>query len=342
MNKKVIITGIAGQDGSYLANFLLKKKYKIFGIIKNLKKNQFNNLKILKIKKKIKFIKCNLLEYKKISLIIKKIKPVMIFNFAGISTLQESCKDSMYTNAVNNTAVINILESIKLYSKKTKFFQASSSQLFKVSKYKINENSNFDPNSPYAIAKLSAYFFIKYYRNNYNIFAANGFFFNHESPLRGDYFITKKIIKKLVEYKLFKKRRTSPLYLGNLYSKKDWGDAEDYVKLSYKILSASKADDFIISTGKSYMVKDFVNLTAKNLKINIKWLKTKTFNEIGVDYDNNQILVKIKKNLIRKNDMNYSKGNNIKARTLLKWKPTSNINFLIRKMINHEIKLNTL
>jgi GDPmannose 4,6-dehydratase len=338
MNRKIIITGVTGQDGSYLANFLLKKKYKIFGIVRSLKKNQLSNLKVLKIEKKIKYIKCDLLEYKKISSIIKEIKPIMIFNYAGISILQDSYKDSMRTNAVNNTAVINILESIKLYSRFTKFFQASSSLLFKISKNKINENSKFDPVSPYAIAKLSAYFYIKYYRNNFNLFATNGFFFNHESPLRGDNFVTKKIIRKLVQYKLSKKIK-EPLYIGNLYAKRDWGDAEDYVKLSYKILTIKKPNDFIICTGRGYTVKDFINLTAKNLKLNIKWLKAKTLNEIAIDSDNNQKIIKIKKNLFRKNDSNYVYGNNFKAKKLLKWKPISQINCLIKKMINHEIKI---
>ena len=145
----------------------------------------------------------------------------MIFNYAGISVLQDSYKDSMRTNAVNNTAVINILDSIKLYSRYTRFFQTSSSLLFKISKNKINENSKFDRVSPYAIAKLTAYFYIKYYRNNFNLFDTNGFFFNHESPLRGDNFVTKKIIRKLVQYKLSKKIK-EPLYIGSLYAKRDW------------------------------------------------------------------------------------------------------------------------
>jgi GDPmannose 4,6-dehydratase len=338
MNRKIIITGVTGQDGSYLANFLLKKGYQIFGITKSLNKNEFNNLKFLKIEKKIKFIKCNLLEYKKLSSIIKKIKPVMFFNYAGISTLQESYRDSMRTNAINNTAVINILESIKLYSLETKFFQASSSLLFKISKNKINENSEFDPITPYAIAKLSAYFFIKYYRNNFNLFATNGFFFNHESPLRNDNFVTKKIVRKLVQYKLSKKI-IDPLYIGDLYAKRDWGYAEDYVKLSYKILKIKKPNDFIICTGRAYAVKDFINLTAKNLKLNIKWLKVKTMNETCINSINNQKIVQIKKNLFRKNDSNYVYGNNFKAKKLLKWKPMSKINSLIKKMIDHEIKI---
>jgi len=338
MNKKIIITGVTGQDGSYLAKFLLKKRYKIFGIIRGVKKNQFNNLKILGIEKKIKFIKCDLLEYKKISSIIKKIKPAMIFNYAGISTLQESHEEIMRTNAVNNTALINILDSIKLYSKKTRLFQASSSLLFKISKNKINENSTFDPSSPYAITKLSAYFFIKYYRKNFNLFASNGFFFNHESPLRGNDFVTKKIIRKLIHYKLCK-TKMEPLYIGNLYAKKDWGDAEDYVKLSYKILKIKKPDDFIICTGRKYSVKDFINLTAKNLKINIKWLKIRTRNEVGIDSYNNKIIVKIKSNLFRKNDSNHLSGNNFKVKKILKWKPISNIDLLINKIIKSEIKI---
>jgi GDPmannose 4,6-dehydratase len=236
----------------------------------------------------------------------------------------------MYTNAVNNTAVINILESIKLYSKKTKFFQASSSQLFKVSKYKINENSNFDPNSPYAIAKLSAYFFIKYYRNNYNIFAANGFFFNHESPLRGNQYLTKKIIRGLLDFKKY----GNHFYLGNLYSKRDWGDAKDYVEITYKIILSKKPNDYIISTGKNYSVKDFVNIACKHLRISIKWIG-KGLNEKGVSL-NNKTVVAIKKNLFRDYDLNYPISDCSKAKKNLGWKPKK-IDNLIKRLINFEI-----
>jgi GDPmannose 4,6-dehydratase len=336
MNNKIIITGISGQDGSLLANFLLKKKYKIFGIIRNLKKNKFNNINLLKIKKKITFIKCQLSEYKKMSSLIQKIKPIMFFNFAGVSSLEKSFKKPIYTNTINSTAVINILESIKTHSKKTKFFQASTSHLFKIDKKKINENSEFNPTSPYAIAKLSSFFFTKYYRNKYNLFATNGFFFNHESIFRENIYVTKKIIEWLVKYKI-KKKYIHPLYLGNIYIKKDWGDAEDYVKLSYKILKQKKPDDFIICTGKNYTLKHFINVTAQNLSIDIKWLNVKTANEVAVDKKTKTILIKIKKKLFRIDDFNNVIGDNFKAKKIFNWEPVNNINFLIKKMIKHEM-----
>lgn len=334
MNNKIIITGISGQDGSLLANFLIKKKYKVIGILRNLNKDQYKNTEILKIKKKITFIKCNLSNKKKISLLIKKIKPFMFFNFAGVSSLEESAKKPVYTNEVNSTAVINILESIRLYSKRTKFFQASSFLLFKTKKKKFNENSNFNPSSPYAISKLSSFFFIKYYRNKYNLFATNGFFSNHESIFRRNIYVTKKIIQWFVKYKI-KKNYVTPLYLGNIYTKKDWGDAEDYVKLSYKIMKQKTPDDFIICTGKNITLKHFINIVAKELNINIKWSNTKTLNEVCID--KKKIIIKIKKKLFKFDEFDGIMGNNKKTKKILNWNPASNIKLLIKKMIKFEL-----
>ena len=178
MNKRVIISGISGQDGSYLAKHLLKKKYQVYGIIRNFDKQQLQNLEILKIKKKIHFLKSEISQHKRIASFIKKIKPHMFFNFAAISSLKESYKNFLYTDLINNRAVLNIMESIKIFSKKTRFFQASSSELFKKNKKNINENSEFNPKSPYAISKLSTYYYGKIYRNNYKIYIVNGFLFN--------------------------------------------------------------------------------------------------------------------------------------------------------------------
>jgi GDPmannose 4,6-dehydratase len=335
MNKRAIISGISGQDGSYLAEYLLKKNYKVYGIIRNFDKKQFQNLETLKIKKKIHFLKSEISQHKKIASFIKKIKPDMFFNFAAISSLKESYKNFLYTDLINNRAVLNIMECIKIFSKKTRFFQASSSELFKKSKKNINENSEFNPESPYAISKLSTYYYGKIYRNIYKIYIVNGFLFNHDSPLRRDEFVIKKIIKGLVDYK-YNKKKFKKIKLGNIYIAKDRGDAEEYVKIIYKILKLRVSDDYIIASGKAITLKELINLSAKYLKINLKWINVKTYTEKAIDA-NEKTIIQIEKKLFRKDEFNYVIGNISKIKTILKLNIKSNINLLIKKMIKFEI-----
>lgn len=334
MKKKAIIAGVSGQDGSYLAKYLIKKNYKVIGI---LKKKNFRNLNYLGIKNNIRYLYCNLSNFKKISLYIKKIQPYLFFNLGGISNVEDSFKNPLYNDKINNSAVLNILESIKRYSNKTRFFQASSSELFdEKNKIKVNEDSRLNPKSPYSIAKLSAYYYTKFYRNHYNIFAVNGILFNHESPLRKKKFVTKKIIEGLINYKL-KKKRKKIIKLGNIYLTRDWGNAENYVKAIYKTLKINKAYDFIICTGIKRSVKDFINLVSKQLKINIKWIKKKN-KEMAFDIKTKKIIIETKKN-ITKNNFSYNFiGDNSRAIRLLKWKVDKDINKLIQKMINFQVK----
>lgn len=334
MIKKVIITGIAGQDGSYLANYLINKGYRVIGI---LKKKKLNNLDYFNIKNKIKYLYCDLSNFKKISSYIKKIKPYLFFNLAGVSSLEESFQNPIYTDKINNSAVLNILENIKKYSKKTRFFQASSSEIFsEKEKKKVNENSKFNPKTPYSIAKLSALHYVNMYRDYHNIYAVNGILFNHESPLRKNNFITKKIIKELVKYKL-KKNKNKIIKLGNVNSLRDWGDAEDYVKVIYKTLKINKAYNFIICTGIKRSIKDFINIVCKQLNIKIKWLKNKK-TEIALDTETNKIIIKSSKKLFRDDSFYNFFGDNSRAKNLLKWNVDTSINKLIQKMINFELR----
>ena len=338
MKKKVIITGISGQDGSYLAKYLINKNYQVIGI---LKKKNLDNLSYLNIKNKIKYLYCNLSNFKQISLYIKKIKPHLFFNFAGVTSLKDSYKNPLYNDKINNSAVLNILESIKRFSKKTRFFQSSSSELYSEKiKKKINENSRFDPKSPYSIAKLSAYYYVNMYRNLYKIYAVNGLLFNHESPLRKKTFITKRIIKELVSYKL-NKNKNKILKIGNIYSSRDWGDAEDYVKVIYKSLKIAKPYDFIICTGKKRSVKDFINIVSKQLNLKIKWIKKRN-SENGIDAENKKVIIKSSKNLYRDDSLYNFVGDNSRAKKLLKWKADTEIVKLIKKMIKFEFEQNKI
>jgi GDPmannose 4,6-dehydratase len=333
MKKKAIITGITGQDGSYLAKYLIKKNYKVYGI---LKKKKIQNLHYLKIQNKINYLKCNLSNYKKISLYIKKIKPDLFFNLAGITSLKESYQNPLYTDRINNAAVLNILESIKRFSNKTRFFQASSSELFseKVNK-KVDENSKFNPISPYAITKLSAHYYVDMYRKNYKIYAVNGILFNHESPLRNNKFLTKKIVRGLIDYK-YHNHKYKIIQVGNIYAKRDWGNAEDYVKVIYKTLKINKPYNFIICTGKKYSVKDFINLAAKNLDIKIKWIKLKKIEKI-IDNKNKNTILQTNKKLFRDDSLYNFIGDNSKAKKLLKWKPDINILTLVKNIVDFEL-----
>lgn len=332
MNKNAIITGVNGQDGSYLAKYLIEKKINVYGIYNN---KNFKNLKYLKIYNKINYINCDISNFKKISKYIKKIKPNYFFNLAGISSLEEAYSNPLIADKINNSAVINILECIKKYTNKTRFFQASSSELFSEEKNKlINENSRFNPRSPYAIAKLSAYNYVNMYKKNYNIYAVNGILFNHESPLRKDKFFSKKIIKKLLNYK--KNKNQKIIEIGNIESKRDWGNAENYVKAIYKSLTIKKAHNFILCTGKKITAREFINKVAKILNINIYWIK-KNSEHLAIDAMNKKTILKTSKKFYRNDNFYNFRGNNKKARKLLDWKPDTDIKKLIKKMINFEI-----
>jgi GDPmannose 4,6-dehydratase len=228
MKKNIIITGITGQDGAYLSNFLLKKNnYNIYGIVRRNSSEPFSRLDFLGIKNSINFVHLDITEYKQVDSLIKKLKPKMFFNLAAQSFVTYSFDNPTYTDTVNSTSVISILESIRISSPHTKFYQASSSEMYgdikDLNNKKLNENSRFNPVSPYAISKLSAYFYTRMYRSAYNIFASNGILFNHESPLRGEQFVTKKIVKGLINFK----KTGTPVYLGNIYSRRDWGDGDE-------------------------------------------------------------------------------------------------------------------
>lgn len=336
MKKNIIITGITGQDGAYLAKYLLNKNYKVYGILRRNSNDPFGRLDYLRIRKYLDFISLDINEYKQVDSVIRKIKPKVFYNLAAQSFVGYSFDNPTYTDTINNSAVINILESIRISSPKTKFYQASTSEMYGDVKFvkikKLNENSMFNPVSPYAISKLSAYYYTRLYRYAYKLFCCNGILFNHESPLRGEQFVTKKIVKGLVRFK----NQGKTLYLGNLYSRRDWGNAEDYVKMMFRIMQFKKPDDFVIATGKNYTIKQFVNMVCDKLELKIKW-KGKGLNEKAVDRKN-KVVVKIKKSLLRPHDVNFLLGDASKAKRLLGWKPKG-IDSLVDDMIKYELSL---
>jgi len=271
-----------------------------------------------------------------VSSIIKKTKPDEIYNLAAQSHVAVSFEVPEYTANADALGALRILEAIKFHKleNKTKFYQAGTSEMYgKVQSIPQNEKTNFYPQSPYGVAKLYAHWITKNYREAYKIYACNGILFNHESSRRGETFVTKKIVSALCRIKEGKQKK---LFLGNLNAKRDWGHAKDYCYAMWKILQQKKPDDYVIATGKQYSIKQFINITANKLKLKIKW-KGKGLKEKAFDQKGNSI-IECDKNYFRPLDVNTLLGDAKKARKILKWKPTRNLDFLIDEMINSEYK----
>ena len=341
MKKKALIFGITGQDGSYLSEFLLKKNYEVHGVKRrssSINTNRIDHIYQDPQQKKRNFILHygDVTDSTSVSQIIKKIKPHEIYNLAAQSHVAVSFEVPEYTANADALGALRILEAIKFHNfqKNTKFYQAGTSEMFgKVETTPQNEKTNFYPLSPYGVAKVYAHWITKNYREAYNIFASNGILFNHESPRRGETFVTKKIISAMCRIKFGKQKK---LFLGNLYAKRDWGHAKDYCVAMWKILQHKKPDDFIIATGKQYSIKQFVNKVAKKLKMQVTW-KGKGMNEKG--YNNKkEPIIECDKNYFRPLDVNTLLGDSSKAKNELKWKPKIDINMLIDEMIEFELK----
>ena len=336
MKKKALIFGVTGQDGAYLSKFLLSKKYDVFGVKR--RSSSLNTQRVDDIyidphrKTKFKMLYGDLTDSLSILKIINLIKPHEIYNLGAQSHVQVSFEVPEYTANVDALGTLRILDSIKTLNmeSKIKFYQAGTSEMFGATKPPQNEKSLFYPRSPYAAAKLYAHWITINYREAYNIFACNGILFNHESPLRGETFVTKKIVSALCR---IKQKNNEVLYLGNIYSKRDWGHALDYVEAMWLMLQQNKPDDYVIATGRQYTVKNFINLVCKKLKINLKW-KGKGLKEIG--YWKDKPIIKIDPKYFRPTEVDSLLGSSNKARRVLKWKTKYDINMLIDEMIDHE------
>ena len=343
MKKKALIFGITGQDGSYLAEFLLKKKYLVHGVKR--RSSSINTFRIDHIyeephsKSRNFFLHYgDITDSTSVSKIIEKIMPDEIYNLAAQSHVAVSFEVPEYTANADALGALRILEAIKFHrlEKKTKFYQAGTSEMYgKVQESPQNEKTNFYPLSPYGVAKLYAHWITKNYREAYNIFGSNGILFNHESPRRGETFVTKKIIRALVRIKMGKQKK---LFLGNLDSKRDWGHARDYVEAMWKILQQKKPDDYVIATGKQLSIRQFINLVTKKLNLKIIW-RGKGLKEKGIEVKTKKDIISIDKNYIRPLDVNTLLGNASKARKKLSWKPRTNIDQLIEEMISEEINI---
>jgi GDPmannose 4,6-dehydratase len=342
MKKIALITGITGQDGSYLAEFLLKKNYVVHGIKR--KSSSFNTQRVDHIYVDPHFRTNFFLHYgdltdsNSVFKIISEVRPDEIYNLGAQSHVGVSFENPEYTAQVSGLGTLRILEAIRfLKLKKTKFYQAGTSELFgEINKKKIfNEKSEFHPKSPYGASKLFAHHITKIYRSSYNIFACNGILFNHESPRRGETFVTRKITRFLTRW-ICKLEKT--LYLGNLYAVRDWGHAQDYVEMQWRILQQKKPEDYIVATGAICSVKEFVNKCCKYLGIKIHW-SGKGLNEYAyIIKDKKKIIfIKIDKSYFRPLEVDFLRGDSRKAFNKLRFKPKHNLNSLIKEMIDSDL-----
>ena len=335
--KIALIFGVTGQDGAYLSKFLLKKKYNVFGVKR--RSSSLNTQRVDDIyidphhKTNFKMIYGDLTDALSILKIINHVRPDEIYNLGAQSHVKVSFEVPEYTANVDALGTLRILDAIKSLKmeNKIKFYQAGTSEMFGATKPPQNEKSLFYPRSPYAVAKLYAHWITVNYREAYNIFACNGILFNHESPLRGQTFVTKKIISALCR---IKQRSNEILYLGNIYSKRDWGHALDYVKAMWLMLQQKKPDDYVVATGKQISVKKFIELACRELQIQINW-KGKGLNETG--YWKNKPIIKIDTKYFRPTEVDSLLGSSKKAKRMLKWTPEYSIEKLVKEMIDYEL-----
>ncbi|MCV6599831.1 MAG: GDP-mannose 4,6-dehydratase [Alphaproteobacteria bacterium] len=335
MNKRkvALITGITGQDGSYLSELLIEKGYEVHGLIR--KSSSCNKARILHLLDDITLHYGDVSDSFNLLKVIKNIKPTEVYNLAGQSHVKVSFEKPEYTTDVNALGCLRLLEAIKLSELDIKFYQASSSEIFGNTESKFqNEKANFAPKSPYGIAKLAAYFTTKIYRESYNIFAANGILFNHESPRKDKMGVGHKITSTVAR---IHNGSNEVLKLGNLNAKRDWGYSKDYVEAMWKILQHKEADDFVIATGVSHSVRDFAEEAFKAIGINIKW-QGKDENEIGICSTTGKTYVQIDLDLFRPIDVHHLKGDSSKAKELLDWEPKTSFKELVEKMVKEDIR----
>lgn len=347
MKKIALITGITGQDGSFLAEFLLEKGYEVHGLMR--RASYFNTGRIehlyfdewiedMKQKRKIELHYGDMTDSSSIIRIIQSIQPDEIYNLAAQSHVKVSFEVPEYTAESDAVGTLRILEAVRILrmEQKVKIYQASTSELYgKVQEIPQNENTPFYPRSPYGVAKLYAYWITKNYREAYNMFAANGILFNHESERRGETFVTRKITlaASRIVHGLQKK-----LYLGNLNAQRDWGYARDYVECMWMILQHPTAEDFVIATGETHSVREFCTLAFFEAGIDLRW-EGQNENEKGIDKKTGKVLVEVDPKYYRPTEVEQLLGDPSKAKKLLKWNPTSTpFNELVKIMMQHDLE----
>jgi GDPmannose 4,6-dehydratase len=333
--KKALITGITGQDGAYLARFLLDKGYAVYGAFRRAAGLNLNGLKYLGVDDKVNYLPLELLEFTNIYRAIEKIQPDEIYNLGSQSFVALSFEEPIFTADVTALGPLRVLEAIRVVNPKIRFYQASSSEMFgKVQAIPQNEKTPFCPRSPYAASKLFAHWMTVDYRESYGIFACSGIFFNHESPLRGLEFITRKVTYGIAR---IKSRLQDKIVVGNLNSKRDWGYAPEYVEAMWLMLQQTEPDDYVVATGETHSVRDFAELAFKYAGFDIVW-EGKGIEEKGIDKKTGRTLIEVSAEFFRPAEVDILKGDCSKAREKLGWQPRTKFQDLVSIMVDADIK----
>ena len=338
MKKVALITGITGQDGAYLAELLLEKNYEVHGVKR--RSSSFNTSRIDHLYKDKHYQDVNfflhygdLTDATNLIRIIQEVQPEEIYNLGAQSHVKVSFEIPEYTANSDALGTLRILEAIRILKmeNKVRFYQASTSELYgKSQEVPQTETTPFYPRSPYGVAKLYAFWIVKNYREAYGMFACNGILFNHESPIRGETFVTRKITRAASKIKLGLQEK---LYLGNLDAQRDWGHAKDYVEGMWQMLQHEKPEDFVLATGKTTTIREFCNLSFKELGIDIKW-DGKGVKEVGIDKSSNKVIISIDPNYYRPTEVDLLIGDASKAKKLLNWNPKYDLKSLVKEMVN--------
>jgi GDPmannose 4,6-dehydratase len=334
--KIAMISGITGQDGGYLAKLLLQKKYKVIGLYRRGATDTFSKLKEHGILEQIELVDFDLLEFSNICRVLRKHQPDEFYNLAAQSFVAASWEEPIYTAQADGMGVVYILEAIREFSPKTRFYQASTSEMFgKVHEIPQTENTPFYPRSPYGVAKLMAHWMCVNYRESFNVFACSGILFNHESPMRGKEFVTRKITSHFAD--IVSGKTTEPLELGNLNAKRDWGFAGDYVEMMWKMLQYDKPDTYVVATGETHDIREFVEETGKFCGFEIGWDGTNE-NEVGIDKKSGKVIVKVNSQFYRPAEVELLIGNPEKAKKTLDWKAKVDFKTLCKMMMTADIE----
>lgn len=335
MNKKAFITGITGQDGSYLAEFLIEKDYEVHAVLRRGSTFTTSRIEHLMGHPLLKLYHGDLTDSSNLHTLLSQICPDEVYNLAAQSHVAVSFEVPEYTAEVDGIGTIRLLNAIKDLKLKPKFYQASTSELFGglPETAPQNEKTPFTPHSPYAAAKLYSYWITCNYRDSYGIFAVNGILFNHESPRRGETFVTKKITKAAAR---IKQGRQELVELGNLSAKRDWGYAKDYVECMWMMLQQERPEDFVIATGKSITIREFAQMAFKEVGLEILW-QGEGINEIGID-QNGITRVKVNPKYFRPQEVEFLQGDASKAKEVLGWKPKTSLEQLVKIMVDFDLK----
>lgn len=332
--KHALITGITGQDGSYLAELLLEKGYKVFGIIRRKSKEDYGNVEHLK--EQIRFIYADMTDVASLIDALKISEPDEVYNLAAQSFVKSSWDSPISTAEIDGLGVLNMLEAIRLTNPKIRFYQASTSEMFgKVQAIPQSETTPFYPRSPYGVAKLYGHWITINYRESYGLFACSGILFNHESERRGLEFVTRKITHGAARIKL---GLQDHIELGNLDAKRDWGHSKDYVRAMYLMLQQDKPDDYVVATGETRTVRDFAKAAFTALGIDIEF-KGEGIDEVGVDKNTGKVLVKVNKDFYRPAEVELLIGDPSKAETKLGWKREISFEELVSRMVKNDLEL---